>query len=143
MQPGFWLALARPLTPDNRAPFPFGFRTSFGFRVSAFGFEPQPDARMNSRAPRTIPVTPSPIPAQRRAGGRAWRAWAAWLGVVAGRSTAKGTVWQIDPQKCVRCGNCATHCVLEQSAVKCVHAYAICGYCQLCTGFFRARARTT
>ena len=58
------------------------------------------------------------------------------LGVVAGRSTAKGTVWQIDPQKCVRCGNCATHCVLEQSAVKCVHAYAICGYCQLCTGHF-------
>src|ERR1017187_606085 len=27
-------------------------------------------------------------------------------------------------------------CVLEQSAVKCVHAYAICGYCQLCTGYF-------
>ena len=58
------------------------------------------------------------------------------VGVVAGRSAAKGTVWQIDPQKCVRCGNCATHCVLEQSAVKCVHAYAICGYCQLCTGYF-------
>ena len=58
------------------------------------------------------------------------------IGVVAGRSVAKGTVWQIDPQKCVRCGNCATACVLEQSAVKCVHAYAICGYCQLCTGYF-------
>jgi electron transport complex protein RnfB len=58
------------------------------------------------------------------------------LGVVAGRSRAGGTVWQIDPQKCVRCGNCATHCVLEQSPVKCVHAYAICGYCQLCTGYF-------
>src|SRR5262249_44953188 len=41
-----------------------------------------------------------------------------------------------DPQKCLRCSNCATHCVLEQSAVKCVHAYAICGYCQLCTGYF-------
>ena len=26
--------------------------------------------------------------------------------------------------------------MLEQSAVKCVHAYAVCGYCQLCTGFF-------
>src|SRR5215471_21732139 len=58
------------------------------------------------------------------------------LGMVAGRSSAQGTVWQIDPQKCVRCGNCATHCVLEQSAVKCVHAYALCGYCQLCTGYF-------
>ena len=50
------------------------------------------------------------------------------VGVVAGHSAAKGTVWQIDPQKCVRCGNCATHCVLEQSAVKCMHGYAICGY---------------
>jgi electron transport complex protein RnfB len=58
------------------------------------------------------------------------------LGLVSGRSTAQGTVWQIDPQKCVRCSYCATHCVLEQSAVKCVHAYALCGYCQLCTGYF-------
>ena len=30
------------------------------------------------------------------------------VGVMAGRATAKGTLWQIDPQKCVRCGNCAT-----------------------------------
>jgi len=58
------------------------------------------------------------------------------LGLVTGRSSAKDTVWQIDPQKCVRCGNCAIHCVLEQSAVKCVHSYALCGYCQLCTGYF-------
>jgi electron transport complex protein RnfB len=26
--------------------------------------------------------------------------------------------------------------VLEQSAVKCVHAFAMCGYCNLCTGYF-------
>jgi electron transport complex protein RnfB len=57
-------------------------------------------------------------------------------GVLAGRTQAEGWVWQIDPAKCLRCGNCATQCVLEQSAVKCVHACAICGYCQLCTGFF-------
>ena len=57
-------------------------------------------------------------------------------GVVANRSTAEGWVWQIDPQKCLRCGNCATECVLEQSAVKCVHAFAMCGYCNLCTGYF-------
>jgi electron transport complex protein RnfB len=57
-------------------------------------------------------------------------------GALATRSTGAEWVWQIDPAKCVRCGNCATHCVLEQSAVKCVHAYALCGYCQLCTGFF-------
>ncbi len=45
-------------------------------------------------------------------------------------------VWQIDPHACVACGNCATYCVLDESAVKCVHTYAICGYCELCTGFF-------
>jgi electron transport complex protein RnfB len=45
-------------------------------------------------------------------------------------------VWQIDPYKCVACGNCATYCVLEESAVKCVHAHEICGYCKICFGFF-------
>ncbi len=45
-------------------------------------------------------------------------------------------VWQIDPAKCVRCGRCATECVLEPSAVKCVHAFELCGYCELCTGYF-------
>ncbi|MBP8606018.1 MAG: 4Fe-4S binding protein [Phycisphaerae bacterium] len=45
-------------------------------------------------------------------------------------------VWQIDPLKCIACGRCATHCVLNESAVKCVHAYAMCGYCDLCTGYF-------
>lgn len=58
------------------------------------------------------------------------------VGGLAGRSQVQTTVWQIDPAKCVRCGNCATKCVLEQSAVKCVHAFDICGYCQLCTGYF-------
>jgi electron transport complex protein RnfB len=57
-------------------------------------------------------------------------------GVLAHRTTANGTVWQINPKKCLHCERCATHCVLEQSAVKCVHAYALCGYCQLCTGYF-------
>lgn len=45
-------------------------------------------------------------------------------------------VWQIDPAKCTYCGKCATACVLEESAVKCVHAYDICGYCRICFGFF-------
>src|SRR5512137_2628481 len=57
-------------------------------------------------------------------------------GVIASRSQAKTWVWQINPDKCVRCGNCATQCVLEPSAVKCVQSYAICGYCDLCTGYF-------
>ena len=45
-------------------------------------------------------------------------------------------VWQIDPAKCIACGRCATECVLDPSAVKCVHSFAMCGYCELCTGYF-------
>ena len=58
------------------------------------------------------------------------------LGFLAGRGRARDLVWQLDPYKCVSCGQCATHCVLEISAVKCVHTFAMCGYCQLCTGYF-------
>jgi len=58
------------------------------------------------------------------------------LGAVAWKTSGESTVWQIDPQLCLRCGQCATACVLEQSAVKCVHAHEICGYCELCTGYF-------
>ena len=58
-------------------------------------------------------------------------------GVLVGRGSKSGeTVWQIDPAKCVACENCATHCVLDQSAVKCVHDFVMCGYCELCTGYF-------
>jgi Na+-translocating ferredoxin:NAD+ oxidoreductase subunit B len=57
------------------------------------------------------------------------------LGVIR-RAKVSGTVWQIDPWKCTQCGKCATECVLELSAVKCVHSFDMCGYCQLCTGYF-------
>jgi len=58
---------------------------------------------------------------------------------------AEPTVWQLDPYKCVQCGRCATACVLSESAVKCVHAFAMCGYCDFCTGFFELQPnqRTT
>lgn len=46
-------------------------------------------------------------------------------------------VWQIDPFKCTSCGRCATDCVLSPSAVKCVHAYELCGYCDLCGGYLK------
>jgi electron transport complex protein RnfB len=51
-----------------------------------------------------------------------------------------GMVWQLDPQLCIQCGRCATHCVLSPSAVKCVHAFSMCGYCNLCFGYFRPGA---
>ena len=68
--------------------------------------------------------------------------WAAVVAAVTGlsayllgRTKQAKTVWQIDPDKCIACGNCVTYCVLELSAVKCVQAYAMCGYCDLCTGY--------
>lgn len=57
-------------------------------------------------------------------------------GLIASRARTSDTVWQIDPYKCIQCGKCADNCVLEISAVKCVHNYAMCGYCRLCTGYF-------
>jgi electron transport complex protein RnfB len=55
---------------------------------------------------------------------------------IVGKDSGKDNyVWQIDPEICVACGNCATYCVLEESAVKCVHAFAMCGYCDLCSGY--------
>ena len=45
-------------------------------------------------------------------------------------------VWQINPEKCTNCGACAHQCNKTVSAVKCFHDFAMCGYCDLCTGFF-------
>ena len=62
------------------------------------------------------------------------------IGVLINESRARaaggGNLWQIDPAKCIQCGRCATNCVLSQSASRCFHAFAVCGYCDLCTGFF-------
>ena len=62
-------------------------------------------------------------------------------GVSIARARSRRTVWQLDPNKCVQCGQCATHCVLSPSAVKCVHAYDVCGYCELCGGFHQPNAK--
>ena len=66
------------------------------------------------------------------------------LGVSGGWSAfgarRKNTVWQIDPMKCVQCEHCSTSCVVAPSAVKCVQSYSICGYCQLCFGYFQPNA---
>ena len=66
-------------------------------------------------------------------------------GISVFNSSAKGMVWQIDPFKCVQCGRCATECVMTPSAVKCVHAYNLCGYCDLCGGYLKPdpNARST
>ena len=58
-------------------------------------------------------------------------------GAAAVRSGGEELLWQIDPFKCVKCGRCATHCVLDVSAVKCYQDFPLCGYCQICFGFVR------
>ncbi len=58
-------------------------------------------------------------------------------GIAALHASAEKWVWQIDPFKCNQCGRCADECVLSPSAVKCVHAFNICGYCDLCGGYFK------
>lgn len=54
---------------------------------------------------------------------------------------AEEYVWQIDPFKCTQCGRCATECVRSESAVKCIHAYDLCGYCDLCGGYLKPGAK--
>jgi len=58
------------------------------------------------------------------------------MGGIALKNTKKEEwVWQIDPFKCMQCGRCATECIMNPSAVKCIHAYDLCGYCDLCGGY--------
>ena len=59
------------------------------------------------------------------------------------KSIAKGAeyFWQIDPKICTFCGRCETECVLPTSAVKCVHAVRVCGYCDLCGGYYRTNVK--
>lgn len=61
------------------------------------------------------------------------------------RVSSDDYVWQIDPFKCTQCGRCATECVMTPSAVKCIHAFDLCGYCDLCGGYLKpdANARST
>lgn len=74
-----------------------------------------------------------------------WGASLTGLGMVTGFLALKhrknDTVWQIDPYTCVSCGNCANYCVLEESAVKCVQVFAICGYCDFCPGYLELGAK--
>lgn len=99
---------------------------------------------MTTPAPTASPNrAPAPAVTTRR-GFVGWVARAlalVGLGALAGRLAwprrrHDGLVWQLDPHLCMQCGRCATECVLRESAVKCVHNFAMCGYCELCTGYF-------
>ena len=63
-------------------------------------------------------------------------------GILASRMKGQESYyWQIDPQICTQCGHCETDCVLPVSAVKCVHANTVCGYCDLCGGYYRTNVK--
>jgi Na+-translocating ferredoxin:NAD+ oxidoreductase subunit B len=62
--------------------------------------------------------------------------------VLSRKISVSGYVWQIDPYKCTQCGQCKTNCVLTPSASKCVHAYQMCGFCDLCGGYLRQGVKT-
>lgn len=64
-------------------------------------------------------------------------------GFLAVRTKGEGAdvLWQIDHEACTQCGRCATDCVLPVSAVKCFHANVVCGYCDLCGGYYRSGAK--
>ena len=65
------------------------------------------------------------------------------IGAIVLKNVSGGeTVWQLDPAKCIQCERCSTNCVLTPSAVKCVHVYDMCGYCDLCGGYFRPGTKT-
>ncbi|MHB9031119.1 MAG: ferredoxin, partial [Candidatus Latescibacterota bacterium] len=61
-------------------------------------------------------------------------------GLLAGKSSSQEMVWQLDPNLCIQCEKCSTNCVLPESAVKCVHSYSMCGYCDLCSGYLEPGA---
>lgn len=68
--------------------------------------------------------------------------WLAPAASAESHGTSDLTVWQLDPAKCIQCGRCATACVKTPSAVKCTHAYSMCGYCNLCSGYFKPGTKT-
>ena len=57
------------------------------------------------------------------------------------KTPAASLYWQIDPEKCIQCGRCETDCVMPVSAVRCVHANKVRGYCDLCGGYYRTNAK--
>jgi electron transport complex protein RnfB len=62
--------------------------------------------------------------------------------ILSKKTDVKGFVWQIDPFKCTSCELCKSSCVMTPSAVKCMNAFPMCGYCDFCPGYLRQGAKT-
>lgn len=63
-------------------------------------------------------------------------------GLLIGRHSSEEMVWQLDPNICVQCEKCSLNCVLPHSAVKAVHSFSMCGYCDLCSGYLQPGAKS-
>ena len=63
-------------------------------------------------------------------------------GMLIKNSSSEEMVWQLDPNVCIQCEKCSINCVLPFSAVKCVHSYSMCGYCDLCSGYLEPGAQS-
>ena len=63
-------------------------------------------------------------------------------GFLVNQSSSEEMVWQLDPNVCIQCEKCSTNCVLPFSAVKCVHSYSMCGYCDLCSGYLEPESKS-
>ena len=61
-------------------------------------------------------------------------------GMLSLESASEEMVWQLDPNLCIQCENCAVNCVRPLSSVKCVHSFSMCGYCDLCSGYLQPGA---
>ena len=102
---------------------------------------------MNAKPPNSVAADAAGLTRRSLLAWLVRGAAAATVLALVGRATRRSAgaasgrqVWQIDPAKCTQCGRCATTCVLQPSAVKCVHGYALCGYCKLCFGYFEPGA---
>ena len=63
-------------------------------------------------------------------------------GMLARNSSTEEMVWQLDPSLCTQCEKCSVNCILPLSAVKCIHSYSMCGYCDLCSGYLEPGAKS-
>ena len=120
------IVLAVPITQQVPAEATSSFERPSAVPDDAPTFVREVTARMFEGLGDDIPVSKIPADGTFPSGTAVWEK----------RNVAEDVpVWE--PDLCVQCGQCATHCVLNPSAVKCVHKYAMCGHCKLCFGYFQ------
>jgi electron transport complex protein RnfB len=67
-------------------------------------------------------------------GAAAWRAFSPPSDDAEFIAQGRRFAWQVDPEKCLYCGKCATACVRKPSAVKALNDQKKCSNCVVCYG---------